>query len=438
MEPATPEATRPHITDETGSLDVRDTRTGSKYRLPIVDNAIRAADLGSIRTLDADADGLLSYDPAFMNTASCRSAITFIDGDRGILRYRGYPIEQLAEQRSFLDVAWLLIHGELPSPAESATWAGAVAAGDEIPPEIVDLVATFPPQAHPMTVLLAAWSALAAYRWGRKSSDDPASRDAEVPVFLGLAASLVALVFRHRTGAPLRIERVEGDFPTRLLGGMFPGAAVAGQAQRRAIDILLILQADHEQNCSTNAVRAVGSSRVDPYSALAAGIAALFGPLHGGANEAVTRMLHEIGDVANVEAYVASAKRGERRLMGFGHRIYKSYDPRARIIKATAEDVFAETGRNRLLDVATEVERIALADPYFVERKLYPNVDFYSGLIYEAMGLPVDTYTTMFAVARMAGWVAQWREMIADPEQKIARPRQIYTGPGPRDVLSRG
>jgi citrate synthase len=403
-----------------------------------VDNAIRAAELGSIRTHDADAEGLLSYDPAFMNTASCRSAITFIDGDRGILRYRGYPIEQLAEQRSFLDVAWLLIHGELPSPAESETWAGAVEAGDEIPPEIVDLVATFPPQTHPMTVLLAAWSALAAYRWGRKSSDDPTARDAEVPLFLGLAASLVALVFRHRTGAPLRIERVAGDFPTRLLGGMFPGAAVAGQAQRRAIDILLILQADHEQNCSTNAVRAVGSSRVDPYSALAAGIAALFGPLHGGANEAVTRMLHEIGDSANVEAYVASVKRGERRLMGFGHRIYKSYDPRARIIKATAEEVFAETGRNRLLDVATEVERIALADSYFVERKLYPNVDFYSGLIYEAMGLPVDTYTTMFAVGRMAGWVAQWVEMITDPEQKIARPRQIYTGPGRRDVPSRG
>jgi citrate synthase len=437
MEPATPEATRPHTTDESGSLEVRDTRTASEYHLPIVDNAIRAAELGSIRTHDADAEGLLSYDPAFMNTASCRSAITFIDGDRGILRYRGYPIEQLAEQRSFLDVAWLLIHGELPSSAESETWAGAVEAGDEIPPEIVDLVATFPPQAHPMTVLLAGWSALAAYRWGRKSSDDRTARNAEVPVFLGLAASLVALVFRHRTGAPLRIERVAGDFPTRLLGGMFPGAAVAGQAQRRAIDILLILQADHEQNCSTNAVRAVGSSRVDPYSALAAGIAALFGPLHGGANEAVTRMLHEIGDGANVEAYVASVKRGERRLMGFGHRIYKSYDPRARIIKATAEEVFAETGRNRLLDVATEVERIALADSYFVERKLYPNVDFYSGLIYEAMGLPVDTYTTMFAVARMAGWVAQWGEMITDPEQKIARPRQIYTGPGERDVPSR-
>jgi citrate synthase len=438
MEPVTPEATRPHTTDEPGSLEVRDTRTASEYHLPIVDNAIRAAELGSIRTHDADAEGLLSYDPAFMNTASCRSAITFIDGDRGILRYRGYPIEQLAEQRSFLDVARLLIHGELPSPAESETWAGAVEAGDEIPPEIVDLVATFPPQAHPMTVLLAAWSALAAYRWGRKSSDDPTARDAEVPVFLGLAASLVALVFRHRTGAPLRIERVAGDFPTRLLGGMFPGTAMAGQAQRRAIDILLILQADHEQNCSTNAVRAVGSSRVDPYSALAAGIAALFGPLHGGANEAVTRMLHEIGDGANVEAYVASVKRGERRLMGFGHRIYKSYDPRARIIKATAEEVFAETGRNRLLDVATEIERIALADSYFVERKLYPNVDFYSGLIYEAMGLPVDTYTTMFAVARMAGWVAQWGEMITDPEQKIARPRQIYTGPGRRDVPSRG
>ena len=433
MDAGSREATPMHVPEPTGSLDVHDTRTGESYRLSITDGSIRAAELAAIRTSDAASPGLLSYDPAFMNTASCRSAITFIDGDRGILRYRGYPIDQLAERRSFLDVAFLLISGELPTRDESAAWASAVAASEEIPAQIVDLVATFPSDAHPMTVLLAAWSGLAAYRWGSAPADDQVAADAELPAFLGLAASLVALVFRHRTGAPLRTDPVEGDYSTRLLGAMVPGTS-AGPAQRRAIDVLMILQADHEQNCSTNAVRAVGSSRVDPYSAFAAGIAALYGPLHGGANEAVTRMLHEIGDVANVDAYVATVKRGERRLMGFGHRVYKSYDPRARIIKATAEEVFEETGRNHLLDVAREVERIALADPYFVDRKLYPNVDFYSGLIYEAMGLPVDTYTTMFAVARMAGWVAQWREMMADPEQKIARPRQIFIGPSTREV----
>ena len=421
------------ITTEAALVAV-DSRTGASYELPIAANAIRAADLAAIRGEGPDAKGLLSYDPAFMNTASCRSAITFIDGDRGILRYRGYPIEQLAGRRSFLDVAYLLIGGELPTVTESAEWAAAVESQEELPARVVDLVATFPSDAHPMTVLASAWSALAAYRWGHASVEDGAARMREVPAFIGLAASLVALVYRHRTGAPLWIDRPQGDFATRLLGGMFPGGPTQGPAQRRAIDVLLILQADHEQNCSTNAVRAVGSSRVDPYSALASGILALFGPLHGGANEAVTRMLHDVGDVANVEPYVAGVKRGERRLMGFGHRVYKSYDPRARIIRATAEAVFAETGRNRLLDVASEVERIALADEYFVKRKLYPNVDFYSGLIYEAMGLPVDTYTTMFAVSRMVGWVAQWLEMIVDPEQKIARPRQVYVGRGPRDV----
>jgi citrate synthase len=422
--------------DSSASLDIRDRRTGQRYDVAIVDDSIRATDLAAIRGDGESADGLVSYDPAFLNTASCRSAITFIDGDRGILRYRGYAIEDLAERLPFLDVAYLLIHGELPDAAAANDWAEAVQAGSaELPDPIVDLVGTFPQDAHPMTVLLAAWSALGAYRRASRAADVATVRDRETPVFLGLIAALVALVVRHRTGRPLRAGPHIRPYAADLLGQLFPERDHRlDPALIAAIDVLLILQADHEQNCSTNAVRAVGSSRVEPYSATAAGIAALFGPLHGGANEAVIRMLHDIGSVENVPAYVAGVKGGERRLMGFGHRVYKSYDPRARIIKATAERVFERTGTNPLLDVAVEVERIALQDDYFVSRKLYPNVDFYTGLIYEAIGLPMDTYTTLFAVARMAGWVAQWREMIVDPEQKIARPRQVYVGPSPRDL----
>ncbi|HEU4671824.1 MAG TPA: citrate/2-methylcitrate synthase [Candidatus Limnocylindrales bacterium] len=418
-------------------LQVRDGRTGREHELAIADGAIRATDLLGIGEPHTDHPGLMSYDPAFMNTASCRSAITYIDGDAGILRYRGYPIEQLAERLNHLDVAWLLINGELPDAATSADWAADVAGASELPREIVNLVATFPADAHPMAVLLAAWSALGAFHPEAKSVDDAAARDREVPRFLGSIASLVALVFRHRTGRPLDAPDTEADadYAARLLGAMFPESPNrSNRALARAVDVLLILQADHEQNASTNAVRAVGSTRVDPYSATAAGIAALYGPLHGGANEAVVRMLHDIGSVDRVPAYIESVKHGERKLMGFGHRVYKSYDPRAKIIRRTAEEVFAVTGTNPLLDVALAVERVALEDDYFVSRKLYPNVDFYSGLIYEAMGLPPDTYTTIFAVARMAGWVAQWLELIVDPEQKIARPRQIYTGPGERPL----
>jgi citrate synthase len=418
------------------SLAVRDLRTGREYDIPIVDDAIRAADLGRVGRDDEGREGLVSYDPTFMNTASCRSAITYIDGDRGILRYRGYPIEDIAGRFPFLDVAYLLIHGDLPDAAASDAWAGAVEAGSAAVPEpVLQLIATFPRDAHPMTVLLAAWSALAAYRPVSRAADDQAIRDAETPVFLGLISSLVGAVVRHRTGAELRIGPPIRPYAANLLAQVSGnGADASDPALADAIDVLLILQADHEQNCSTNAVRAVGSSRVDPYSATAAGIAALFGPLHGGANEAVIRMLHDIGRIENVPAYIDSVKAGDRRLMGFGHRVYKSYDPRARIIKATAERVFEVTGTNPLLQVALEVERIALADDYFVSRRLYPNVDFYTGLIYEAMGLPTDTYTALFAVARMAGWIAQWREMVVDPEQKIARPRQIYVGPGRREV----
>jgi citrate synthase len=429
--PATAQHAAP--SENVSRLDVRDRRSGHENQLPISDGAIRATDIEQI-TVDATDAGLVSYDPAFNNTASCRSAITYIDGDKGILRYRGYPIEQLVGRISQLDIAWLLIHGELPSAGDSAAFDKAVADASALPEPIVRLVETFPADAHPMAVLLAAWSALGAYHPEAKAVDDAAARAAAVPGFLGQMASLTALVFRHRTGRPTAQPAVSGDYAQRLLMGMFPEKGVPDPALVRAMDVLLVCQADHEQNCSTNAVRAVGSSRVDPYSATAAGIAALYGPLHGGANEAVVRTLHEIGDVSHVPALIDSVKRKERKLMGFGHRIYKNYDPRAAIIRRTAEDVFAVTGRNQLIDVSMEIERIARSDSYFVERNLYPNVDFYSGLIYEAMGLPVDTYTTIFAVARMAGWVAQWLELIQDPEQKIARPKQLYVGPDVRDV----
>jgi citrate synthase len=427
--------TEAHPPAGAGRLRVYDERSGREFELAVKDGAIRATDLEQI-TPDADAgDGLVSYDPAFLNTASCRSAITYIDGDNGILRYRGYPIEDIVERVPFLDVAFLLIKGELPTADESAAFASAVTATTELPEPITRLVATFPDDAHPMAVLLAAWSALGAYRPTAKRVGDAAARNEEVPRFLGWIASLAALVFRHRTGRPLETTGGSGDYATRLLELMFPEKGTPEPALVRAMDVLLILQADHEQNCSTNAVRAVGSSRVDPYSAFSAGIAALYGPLHGGANEAVMRMLHEVGDSANVPAHIEKAKRGEVRLMGFGHRVYKSYDPRAAIIRRTAEQVFEVTGRNPLLDVAVEIEQIALTDHYFTSRKLYPNVDFYSGLIYEALGLPIDAFTTIFAVARMAGWLAQWLEMIVDPEQKIARPKQIYIGPALRSLL---
>jgi citrate synthase len=423
----------------TATLCVRDGRTGNEYDLPITDGTVRAGDLARIAPEDDPNAGLVSYDPAFMNTASCRSAITYIDGDRGILRYRGYEIADLAAQRTFLDVAYLLIFGELPTAADSAAWADAVALSSALPPQIDALIATFPRDAHPMTVLLAAWSALGVYRPATGAADDAAVREAETPAFLGLIASLVGAVYRHRTAQAKTGGLLVKPYAAGLLRAMFPDdERKLDQVFVDAIDVLLVLQADHEQNCSTNAVRAVGSSRVEPYAATAAGIAALYGPLHGGANEAVTRMLHEIRTTDAVPAFIEGVKRGERRLMGFGHRVYKSYDPRARIIKATAERVFERTGTNPLLDVALEIERIALGDDYFVSRKLYPNVDFYSGLIYEAMGLPVDTYTTLFGVARMAGWVAQWREMVVDPEQKIARPRQIYVGPAARELSAAG
>jgi citrate synthase len=421
--------------DRPAELEVRDGRTGHEYRIPIREAAIRASDLGQVHLADDD-HGLLSFDPAFVNTASCHSAITFIDGDKGILEYRGYPIEQLAEGRSFLEIAWLLIHGELPSAGDAARFAEQVRDAASIPDPVVRLIEAFPQDAHPMTVLMSAFGALSTFHRGAKDVDDAAARDREIPRFLGSAASLAGLVFRHLQGRPLALPAPTADYARTLAANLFadgpsyqPDPAIV-----RAIDVLLILQADHEQNCSTNAVRAVGSSRVDPYSAFVAGIAALYGPLHGGANEAVMHDLRAVGSVDNVSDLIARAKSGQHKLMGFGHRIYKNYDPRARIIKKTAEDVFRVTGTNPLLDVAIAIEQAALSDDYFVSRKLYPNVDFYSGLIYEALGLPMEMFTVFFATSRMSGWVAQWLEMIQDPEQKIARPRQLYVGPARRSV----
>ena len=430
---------RAEDTESVDQLEVCDPRDSREYRLPIADGAVRARDIGRIRA-DDFGYGLLSFDPAFMNTASCRSAITYIDGERGILRYRGYPIEDLAGRVPYLDVAYLLIHGELPDGATSAAWAAEVASASAVPTQIRDLIGSFPPEAHPMAVLMSAVAALGAYHPESKAVDNPQVWAAELPAFLGTMSSLTGLVYRHRVGTRLELPPPRGDYGPDFLANLFAGDDVAAYRPdasiAQAIDVLFVLQADHEQNCSTNAVRAVGSSRVDPWSAFAAGIAALYGPLHGGANEAVVRMLHEIGSVEAVPAFIGHVKAGERRLMGFGHRVYKSYDPRAAIIKETARRVFAVTGTNPLLDVALAIEEIALREDYFVSRHLYPNVDFYSGLIYEALGLPMDTYTTIFATARMAGWAAQWLEMIQDPEQKIARPRQLYVGPA-RCTLAR-
>jgi len=425
----------PDAHEPSGTLQIRDAGSGQTVELPIADGAVRARDLGQIHVGD-DGAGLLSYDPAFLNTASCRSAITYIDGDRGILLYRGYPIEELAAERSFLDIAWLLIHGDLPTAAESATFAEAVRDASALPAGVIKLIRSFPADAHPMAILMSAVAALGAYHPEAKAVDDRTVRDAEVPAFLGTMASLLGVLFRHHAGRSLELPAPTTDYAHTIAANLFADGPdyTAEPAIVRAIDVLLILQADHEQNCSTNAVRAVGSSRVDPWSAFVGGIAALYGPLHGGANEAVMAQLREVGSVEHAAEVIRKAKTGEHKLMGFGHRIYKNYDPRARIIKRTAEDVFAVTGTNPLLDVAIAIEQAALSDDYFVSRKLYPNVDFYSGLIYEALGLPTDMFTVFFAVSRMAGWTAQWLEMIDDPEQKIARPRQLYVGPARRDL----
>jgi citrate synthase len=418
------------------SLTITDNRTRKRFEVAVEDGAIRAADLRQIKAGEQDP-GLMSYDPAFLNTASTRSAITFIDGDRGILRYRGYPIEQLAERSTFLETAYLLVFGELPGEHELERWRSDITHHTFLHENVKRLMEGFRYDAHPMGMLISVVAALSTFYPEASNVADPEVRLQQVVRLVAKMPTIAAFSYRHSLGLPYVYPDNELGFAENFLAMMFKMAEPAYHAQpalARALDILFILHADHEQNCSTNAMRAIGSSRVDPYCALAGAAAALYGPLHGGANEAVLRMLEKIGSTDRIPEFVESVKRGEGRLMGFGHRVYKNYDPRARIIKQAADEVFAITGRNPLIDIALELERIALEDEYFVSRKLYPNVDFYSGIIYQALGLPVTMFPVMFAIPRTAGWLAQWLEMLEDPEQKIARPRQLYTGPGERPV----
>lgn len=418
------------------TLSITDNRTGKQYEVPVSNGTIRAIDLRQIRT-SPDDFGLMAYDPAYLNTASCRSAITFIDGDKGILRYRGYPIDQLAENSSFLEVAYLLSYGELPNQTQLDKWVNDVRYHTYTHTNTIKLLEGFRYDAHPMGMLLGMVGGLSTFYPDAKEIHDPHSRYVQKIRLLAKLPTLAAFLFRHSRGLPFEFPRNDLDYIGNFVNMTFSigGQHEASPVLQRALEILLILHADHEQNCSTSAVRAVGSSGVDPYSAVSAGIAALYGPLHGGANEAVLKMLDEIGTIDRIPSFIEEVKAGGGRLMGFGHRVYKSYDPRAKLIKKIADQVFAETGLNPKLEMALELERIALSDDYFIERKLYPNVDFYSGLIYQAMGYPTDYFTVLFALGRLPGWLAQWEEMIQDKEQKIARPRQIYTGADERPFV---
>lgn len=421
------------MTQET--LTITDNRTGRIYEVPITDDTIRAMDLRQIRVEDDDF-GMMSYDPAFKNTASTRSAITYIDGEKGILRYRGYPIQQLAENCTFLEVAYLIIDGELPEQSQLDEYEGYIRRHTLVHENIKQLMDGYRYDAHPMGMVISMIAALSTFYPESKLVDDPTIRQLQMTRLVAKMPTLAALAYRHSKGFPYIYPDPELSYAGNFLNMMFRRAEpryVPNPVLERALDILFILHADHEQNCGTNAMRAVGSSRVDPYSAMAAAAAALYGPLHGGANEAVLRMLQEIGSVGNIPDYVTRVKAGEFRLMGFGHRVYKNYDPRAKLIKQIADEVFEITGHNELLDIALELERIALEDDYFVQRSLYPNVDFYSGIIYQAMGLPPTMFPVLFAIPRTVGWLAQWAEMLNDKEQAIARPRQIYTGYDTRD-----
>jgi citrate synthase len=418
------------------SITITDNRTGKSYELPITEGTIKATDLRQIKVTD-DEFGMMTYDPAFMNTAACRSAITFIDGDKGILRYRGYPIEQLAEKATFLEVAYLLCEGELPSKGQLSKWEEEIKFHTYVHTNITKFLEGFRYDAHPMGMLLGAVGALSTFYPDAKNIHDPANRYLQRVRLLAKLPTIAAFAFRHSRGLPYEFPRNDLDYIGNFVNMTFSigGRHQPNKVLQRALEILLILHADHEQNCSTSAVRAVGSSHVDPFSAVSAGIAALYGPLHGGANEAVLRMLDEIGDKQQIPTFVEKVKNGSDRLMGFGHRVYKSYDPRAKLIKKVAYDVFEQTGLNPKLEIALELERIALEDEYFIKRKLYPNVDFYSGLIYQAMGYPMDYFTVLFAIGRTPGWLAQWEEMLLDKDQKIARPRQIYVGSESRDFV---
>ena len=418
------------------TLTITDNRTGKQYEVPVAEGTIKAMDLRQIKTSDEDF-GLMTYDPAFMNTASCRSAITFIDGDRGILRYRGYPIEQLAEHCTFLEVAYLIVEGELPSAKQLEKWVHDITYHTYVHTNITKFLESFRYDAHPMGVLLGTVGALSTFYPDAKHIEDPENRYIQRVRLIAKMPTLAAFAFRHSRGLPYEFPRNDLGYIGNYVNMTFNigGQHDPNPVLQKALEILLILHADHEQNCSTSAVRSVGSSQVDPFSAVAAGIAALYGPLHGGANEAVLQMLDEIGDKKNIPAFIEKVKTGEGRLMGFGHRVYKSYDPRAKLIKKVAYDVFNQTGLNPKLEIALELEKIALEDEYFIKRKLYPNVDFYSGLIYQAMGYPTDYFTVLFALGRTPGWLAQWEEMLQDKEQKISRPRQIYIGAEKRDFV---
>jgi citrate synthase len=414
-------------------LKVVDERTGRSYDVPIENGTIRGTDLKRIKS-GPDDPGLMVYDPAYMNTAACKSAITFIDGDKGILLYRGYPIEELAEHCTFLEVAYLLLHGELPDREQNEDWTRQITFHTMLHESIKKFMDGFAYDAHPMGILVATVGALSTFYPDARNIHDEASRKMQIYRLVAKMPTLAAFAYRHSRGLPYAYPDNDLAYTGNFLNMLFKMTEVKYRpepALARALDVLFILHADHEQNCSTSVMRAIGSSHADPFSAVAGACAALYGPLHGGANEAVLKMLAEIGTKDRVPAFIKEVKdgHGEKKLMGFGHRIYKNYDPRAKIIKKIADDVFAVTGRNPLLEIALEMERIALEDEYFVKRKLYPNVDFYSGIIYQAMGLPTSMFTVLFAIARTMGWMVQWEEMLLDPEQKIARPRQVYTGP---------
>jgi citrate synthase len=422
----------------TSSLTVTDNRTGQTYELPIEDGVIRAADLRQIKA-GPDDFGLMSYDPGLQNTASCRSAISYIDGDRGILRYRGYPIEQLAEHSTFLETAYLLLHGELPTAGELDAWVYNITHHTIIHENVKKFMDGYRYDAHPMGTFVSTVAALSTFYPDAKRIDDVASRRIQMHRLIAKTPTIAAFAYRHSVGLPYAYPDNDLSYAANFLNMMFKATEVRyvpNAVLERAVDVLFILHADHEQNCSTTAMRVVGSAHADPYSCMAAAAAALYGPLHGGANEQVLRMLREIGSKSAIPAYIERVKRGELKLMGFGHRIYKNYDPRARIIKDIAEQVFDVTGKNPLIDVARELERIALQDDYFVSRKLYPNVDFYSGIIYEAMRFPVDMFPVLFAIGRTPGWLAHWEEGLLDKEQKIARPRQVHVGPHMRAYVT--
>jgi citrate synthase len=420
------------------TITITDNRTGKQYELPVQDGAIKAMDLRKIKVADDDF-GLMTYDPAYQNTAACKSAITYIDGDKGVLLYRGYPIEQLAEHSTYLETAYLIMFGELPTASQLDAWRREITSHTMLHENIKQFMEGFNYDAHPMGVFLSTVGALSTFYPDAKQIFNQELRRLQMVRLVAKTPTIAGYAFRHLTGRFYVRPDNELSFTGNFLAMLFRMTEVKYKVNpvlERALDVLFILHADHEQNCSTSAMRAIGSSHADPYSALAGAAAALYGPLHGGANEAVLKMLVEIGSIANVPAFIKRVKGGEGRLMGFGHRVYKSYDPRAKIIKTTADMVFEQTGKNPLLEIALELERIALQDEYFISRKLYPNVDFYSGLIYQAMGFPVEMFPVLFAIPRTAGWIAQWEEMLTDPEQKIARPRQIYIGADTRDYIA--